>query len=338
MNRVFYAIMIIIGVSLIVMPLSVPVLKSDADYSVLNTNWNGLSNFGRVLYSRGDISPVLSTYDSVGMGEKKGTLIIVGPTLDFTDNEINEIRKFLESGNVLILADDFGTGNQILEGLGVKERFSRRGLITPIYSKNHNFPVTMEIKGELAKNVEKIVLYKPSVILNSQNALVYMPNASRVGNTYGSFPLLTEVNYGKGKIILISDPDIFTNSLFKENEAFITNLLEYVDGPFYLDEAHHKDFNPYSAGTITIRRAVNKEHIFYYILFVALIAFIIESGLWLRALEKVISIIFIFLKEEKESLEEIIKSLETEGVNREILMRIINEIKTGSKLGGGHGR
>ncbi|KUK17279.1 DUF4350 domain-containing protein [Thermococcus sibiricus] len=339
MNRVFYAIMLIVGVSIMIMPLSVPVFKSSADYSVLNTDWNGVSSFGKLLYSKGEITPVLSTYDSANLGERKGTLIIVGPNLDFTNEEIVELRKFLENGNTLILADDFGTGNEILEGLGLEQRFGRGELITPIYSKNHHYPVTAEIvDSDLSKNVERIVMYNPSVILNSQNALVYTPNSSIFKNSYGAFVIVEKVEHGNGEVILISDPDLFTNSLFRENEEFIKNILDYASGPFYIDEAHHRDFNPYSSGTITIRRAVNKEFVFYYILLVAAIAFIIESGLWLRVLEKIFSLLLIFAREEKESLEEIIKSLEKDGLNRELLIKIINEIKNGSKLGGSHGR
>ncbi|NJE25881.1 DUF4350 domain-containing protein [Thermococcus sp. MV5] len=339
MNRVFYAIMLIVGVSMIIMPLSVPVFKSSAEYSVLNTDWNGVSSFGRLLYSKGEIVPVLSTYESMGLGERKGTLIIVGPNLDFTNEEIWELKRFLENGNTLILADDFGTGNEILEGLGVEQRFGRGELITPIYSKNYQYPITAEIADpDLAKNVERIVMYNPSVILNSENALVYTPNSSIFRNSYGAFAIVEEVEYGEGEIILISDPDIFTNSLFRENEEFIKNLLDYTGGPFFIDEAHHRDFNPYSSGTITIRRALNRELVFYYILFVAIIAFIVETGLWLRVLEKILGLFFRFFKEEKESLEEIIKSLEKEGLSRELVLKIINEIKSGSKLGGNHGR
>lgn len=339
MNRVLYAIMLIVGISLMVMPLSVPVFKSNAEYSVLNTDWNGVSSFGKLLYSKGEIAPILTTYDSLNLGERKGTLIILGPNLDFTGEEIAELRGFLENGNTIILADDFGTGNQILEGLGLEERFAKGELITPIYSKNHHYPITAEIRdSKLSKNVEKIVMYDPSIILNPQNALVYTPNSSIFKNGYGAFAVVDRIEYGDGEIILISDPDIFTNSLFRENEEFIKNLLDYANGPFYLDEVHHRDFNPYSSGTITIRRAVNKELVFYYVLFVAVIAFIVESGLWLRILEKLLSILFIFFKEEKKTLEEIVKSLEKEGFNRDLLMKIINEIETGSKLGGGNGR
>ena len=339
MNRVFYAVLIIVGVSLIVMPLSVPVFKSGADYSVLNTGWRGTSDFGRLLYSRGQVSPVLSTYDSSGLAGDRGTLVVIGPNLGFTGGEVKALRTFLEKGNTLLLAGSFGTGNQLLKGLGLKERFSKESPVTPIYLKNGNFTITDDITDErLARNVSMIVMYRPAVILNPQNPVVYTSNATRLGGSYGSFAVVDVVPYGKGKIILVSDPDIFTNSLFAENRAFIENLLYYLPGPFYIDEAHHRDFNPYSSGTITIRRAVNRRLVFYYILFVAGLAFLIESGLWLRILERLLSVFSRFFKEEGEGLEEIVKSLEEEGFDGRVLERIVEEIRTGSKLGGGNGR
>ena len=339
MNRVFYAILLIVGLSLMVMPLSVPVFKSNADYSVINTNSTGTSSFGKLLYSKGGVSPILGPLDSAGINDKKGTLVIVGPNLDFAPGEISAVRSFLENGNTLLLADDFGTGNELLEGLGLKERLSKEPIVSPAYLKNGNFTITTDIRDEsLARNVEFLLTYRPSAILNAGNALVYSPNASRLGNEYGPFPLLEIITYGKGRIVLVSDPDVFTNSLFAENRVFIENLLNYMPGPYYIDEAHHRDFNPYSSGTITIRRVVKKELVFYYVLGVALLAFLIETGLWIKPFEWIFSLLFRLFGGEGENLEETIKSLEEEGLDGELLRKIIWEIKTGSKLGGGDGR
>jgi len=340
MNKVVYGILILVGVSLMFMPLSVPVFKSNAEYSVLNTQWNGLSSFGKLLYLSGDIKPILAPYDSVNLGNLEGVLIVIGPNVDFSSREIEQLKVFLEKGNTLVLADDFGTGNQILEGLGLKERFSKTPIISLMYSKTHEFPIVIDIRSkELSLGVERILLNVPAAILNSENGLAYTFNSSILGKSYGAFPIISEVKYGEGKIILISDPDIFTNNLFKENEAFIRNFVNYIKkGTFYIDETHHRDFNPYSAGNIVVRKSINKEFVFYYVLVIAAVAFFIESGLALKLLEKALSLMFLIFKEKKESLDEIIKSLEEEGLDGNTLKRIIEEIKTGSKLGGSHGR
>lgn len=339
MKKSLYAILLIVGIGLMIMPLSVPVMKSNAKYSVLNTGPEGVSSFGRLLYSRGEILPLLSTYDSSGLGDRRGTLLVIGPNLEFTDEEVKELKVFLERGNTLILADDFGTGNSLLAALGVKERFSRGEVISPIYRENSRAVMTSSILSpELQKGVEVVVTLGPSAVLNPNNPLVLFPDASLLNGEYGAFTLVDEAPYGSGRIILVSDPNIFTNALFKDNEAFINNLLDYATGPFYIDEAHHSDFNPYTAGTITIKRTVNKGHVFYYVLFVALVAIVIETGLWLKALERILSSLLRFVKEEKTDIEEIVKSLESEGLNGEVLRKIIREIETGSKIGDAHGR
>ena len=333
-----YVILLIVGIAFLIMPLSVPVFKSSAQYSVLNTGWNGTSSFGKLLYSKGGVTPILGPYDSVGLDKDKGTLVVIGPNLPFTAGEVEALKRFLDNGNTLLLADDFGTGNQLLKGLGLEERFSSKQPLTPVFLKNGDFPITAEIKTPLSSGVSFIVMYKPSVILNPANPLVATPNGTYLNEEYGTFAIIDSVKYGRGKIILVSDPDIFTNSLFKENERFIENLLNYMPGPYLVDEAHHRDFNPYSSGTITIRRAVNKKLVFYYVLAIAVLAFIVESGLWMNPLEWGLALLGRFFKEESANPEEIVKSLEEEGLDGEVLRKMLKEIQTGSKLGGGNGR
>ena len=340
MNKVAYAILLIIGVSLLVMPMSVPRFKSDAAYSVLNTEWNGLSSFGKLLYKSGEITPVLVPYDSLGLGKMNGTLIVVGPDVDFSQREIEQVRAFLEGGGTLILADDFGTGNELLAGLGLPQRFSKKPVTGLTYLKNYEFPVTREITDDaLSTGVNYLMMSRPAVILNAQNPAVYTSNASMLNGEYGAFPLLDVVSYGKGRVILISDPDIFTNALFPQNEPFLRNLIGSLpEKTFYIDEAHHADFNPYSTGTIVIRRAVNRELVFYYVLFIAALAFFIESGLFGLLLDKLFALLGRFFREERQGLDEIISRLEESGLDGDKLKKILHEIETGSKLGGGHGR
>ena len=338
MNRMAYIILLVVGIALLIMPLSVPVFKSNAQYSVLNTGWNGTSEFGKLLYSKGGVSPILGPYDSVGLDGDRGTLVVIGPNLPFTSGEIKALKKFLKEGNTLLLADNFGTGNQLLKGLGLRERFSSKPPLTPVFIKNRDFPITAEIKTPLSSGVSVLVMYKPSVILNPVNPLVTTPNGTYVDGKYGAFAIVDIVKYGRGKVILVSDPGVFTNSLFRENERFIENLLNYMPGPYLIDEAHHRDFNPYSSGTITIRRAVNKRLVFYYVLFIAALAFIVESGVWVKPLEWTLALLKKFFREKTEDIEETVKSLEGEGLDGEVLRKMVREIQTGSKLGGENGR
>ncbi|WP_297437260.1 DUF4350 domain-containing protein [Thermococcus sp.] len=341
MNRVFYGILLVVGIGLILMPLSVPVFKSNAPYSVLNTNWNGTSDFGRLLYHAGKVNPVLGPYDSAGIENMKGTLVVIGPDLGFSGGEINALRGFLRNGGVLLLADDFGTGNELLKGLGLGVRLSRKPLLSLTYSKNADFPITRQISPEFSAGVDYVILDRPAVILgvnSSDRVILSSSSASFFEGIYGSFPLAVEIPYGKGEVVLLSDPDLFTNALFTENKPFLRDLIGSFPKTFYIDEAHHANFNPYSVGTITIRRAVNRKLAFYYVLFVAVLAFFVESGLASRLLGSFFSLLLKLFPEEGEDLDEIVKRLEERGLDGDKLKRLIKEIETGSRLGGVHGR
>ncbi|WP_456423058.1 DUF4350 domain-containing protein [Thermococcus sp.] len=338
MRLTAYAILIIVGLALILMPMSVPRFKSDAPYSVLNTGPTGTSSFGALLYHSGKVVPVLFPYGSNFQGNS--TLVIVQPNLDFSKTEVDILRSFLENGGTVLLIGTSPQVNSLLKSLGLKERVSKEPVITITFKNGR--PITREIEGTLSQGVMYLVLGNPHAILNAKNPLVKTSNASMLGKTYGSFSIVDNISFGRGRIILISDPDIVTNSLFKLNEPFLRNLVAVLPKTFYIDEAHHADLNPYSAGTIVIHRAVNKKLAFYYILFVAVLAFFIESGLAMKVLNWLAGLIFALLVKlfggDGESLDEVIKRLEDEGLDGDKLKTLLRELETGSRLGDMYGR
>ncbi len=342
MRRALYGILVIVGISLMVIPMSVPVFKSNAPYSVLNTGWNGTSSFGKMLYSGGSVVPVLGPYDSAGISDAKGTLVVIAPDVAFSGAEIDALKTFLRNGGVLLLADDSKEGNGLLRALGLPQRLSRKKLVSLTYSKSYLFPLTGELSPELKPGVAEVIFKDPAVVLNATSeggvVLVRSSNASRLGDSYGSFPLVVKVPYGPGRVLIVSDPDIFTNALFKENEPFLKNLIAPLPKTFYIDEAHHADFNPYSSGTMVIRRGVSRGAVFYYMLFVAFVVLFIESGLHWRILRGLFSLLDRFVPGEEVDINETLKRLEEKGFDREKLRKIVDEIESGSKLGGAHGR
>lgn len=342
MRRTLYGILVIVGIFLMVMPMSVPVFKSNAPYSVLNTGWNGTSSFGKMLYSEGSVVPVLGPYDSAGISDAKGTLVVIAPDVGFSRDEVGALKTFLRNGGVLLLADDFNEGNGLLRALGLPQRLSRKRLVSLTYSRDYRFPVTGELSSGLESGVTEVVFKDPAVVMNATSAggivLVRSSNASRLGDSYGSFPLVVEVPYGSGRVLIVSDPDLFTNELFKENGAFLRNLIAPLPKTFYIDEAHHADFNPYSSGTMVIRRSIDRGAVFYYLLFVAFIVLFIETGFHWRILRGLFSLLARFVPGEEVDLDETLKRLEEKGLDGEKLRKIVGEIESGSKLGGAHGR
>ncbi|CAB50507.1 DUF4350 domain-containing protein [Pyrococcus abyssi] len=337
MRRVVYFTLLAIGVAFLIMPVSIPVILTNVEFSIFNTGWNGCSSFAKLLYQGGEIVPVFYPLNSVSLGEE-GTLLIIGPDLSYSTFEIERIRSFVLNGGTLILIDDFGTGNEILSGLNLTVRFSKKVPISIFYFKDYRLPEVIYIDDPyLSVGVEKLILNVPSVLIGA-NGSAYTSRITLLGRNLKSYPILSEIRYGKGRIILFSDPSVFTNEMMTYNRKFVENFIsKYVSYPVYIDEAHHSNFNPYHVGTVVIRRSLNKERVFYVTAFVAVIMLLVESGLAMNVILTIIEKLYnitlkLFGEVEEEDLGKVIEELEKKGFDRRILDRIIKEVKVAGGL------
>ena len=331
--RWLYAFLVFAGIFLLIAPLAVPMIKTSVDFSMFNTNWNGCSEFAKVLADRGKLVPVLYPYNSIDL-KREGVLIVVGPDVGFSPLEIEEVRSFLEKGGTLFIADDFGLANSLLEGLGVKGKFSDKPLGDIFYCKKADFPAVARIEDpQLSYGVEKLVLNIPSVITELEGEEeVFSSKVSVVGGNRRSYPILAETRYDAGRVILLADPDILINDMTVENRKFIDNLVGYLGSDlFYFDDAHHFDFNPYSITTVYIHRELDRVKAFQIFAFVAALMIFIESGI-ARIIARSIGGL-IPVRRGGDIFEGLPK-----GIDLKTLKRINNEIKTGSKFGEGYER
>ncbi|NJE85994.1 DUF4350 domain-containing protein [Thermococcus sp. CX2] len=282
MNKTIkYLTLILLIFTLITMPLTVPLFKSSTQYSAFNTDWDGISNFVRLIHEDGrQIVPIFESFDIANISGKNGVLLIVGPNMTFTDAEIEQLKAFVERGNTLFIADDFGTGNEILRALNLSVSISSYPLRDFFYEEDDRLIVSVRIEDPiLARNVTKIVTNEPSAVLVTGGSAVYASKVAMINFQRRQYSLLTEVEYGEGRVVILADPDVLINQLYDENEPFLRNLVEYLGGDtFYIDEAHHPDFNLYTAGTVTITRILPKELAVKLILAIGILILLKELG------------------------------------------------------------
>lgn len=280
MNKtVKYLILLLLLFAFITMPLTIPVFKSSTQYSIFNKNWDGTSRFAKLTYSKGkEIVPIFEPFDMANVSELNGVLLIIGPNITFTRAEMEQIKLFLERGNTLFIADDFGTGNEILRALNVQVRISNYPLQDFFYERDDRLIVSVRIDNPLlARNVTKIITNEPSGIMVTRKGEAYVSKVAMINLHQRMYPIMTDLKYGNGRIVVLSDPDVLTNMQFKENRQFLSNLIDYLGGDvFYFDEAHHPDFNLYTVGTVTITRVLPREEAVKLILAVAVLILLKE--------------------------------------------------------------
>lgn len=237
----------------------------DDAYFTTNPQWNGTSE----LAARG-FNPVNEGFErTLSLTDAPAILLEIGPSRQFTEVDVNPIRAFLASGGLLLLADNSGSGNGLLELLGVPARFDSRLLADSLfYRKQTVFPVSTDLPSSpYSTSVNELVLDYATVlnitshenvsVLASSSAFSFL-DLNRDGlkdpdEPSGPFPVLAELIIGKGSIILFTSPASLANGLIHEgdNSVFMENIIQTASqltpAALLLDETHLEPSPPTTA-------------------------------------------------------------------------------------------
>ena len=102
--------------------------NNTTNFSIYNTGWNGASEFkdrfenypgGTKISTIVGSSNVLNRLNASEMNGTHGSLIILGPGIHYDFSESLAILMYAINGGRVLLADDFGTGNDILSVLSI---------------------------------------------------------------------------------------------------------------------------------------------------------------------------------------------------------------------------
>lgn len=226
--------MLVVVLAVAVISLAcVSFMPSINDYMVGNTLWNGLADLSRGYPAAAPDNLPQPSAASLG------TMLVV-PELPPSPADLSGMREFISGGGTLIIADDYGYGNQVLEYLGVTARFSGLTLLDPLFCyKNPAFPRITDFSPEVVGyGVISVVLNNATALtgVNPKDVLAWsskesilgagqIPAATKSGG--GPYPVAARMTVSSGEVVLLSDPSIFINSMLKmeDNRIFVDYLL-----------------------------------------------------------------------------------------------------------------
>jgi len=302
-----YQMLIIFGLSalLLILAFANPLFINSSDFSIYNPSWNGCSNIAIKSYKTGKLQPTfyfedneltLSQYSfsDYNLIANNSCILIIGPRTSFSTFEINYIKKFLSDGGMLLLADDFGTGNEILKGINASSRFSGDLLLDLSFEKSARFVTVFDFENrsnQLFSNVSRILLNYPTTISTGRNTTVFaysselswidknLNGKEDSGEATGPFPVFAIETFGKGSIVLLSDPSVLINSIKDEldNNIFIKNLLSFLytnRNTIIIDESH-RDISSTWQISYLLPRTIGFE---FKIAIVLLVVFVFITG------------------------------------------------------------
>ena len=272
------ALVAVIGLA--ILSMVAPVVSTTEDFSIFNTGWNGTSGLAISTYETGNFVPSFRVdasgtdvaiaelgFADLGLDPATDAVAVIGPSEPFTASDGKVMGDFVRGGGILLLADDFGTGDSLLAAMGAQSRISGKLVLDLSFDKRPEFPVCYDIRtDQLTTNVTTLQLnHASSVTLGATaTAIAYTSPASwldsdgngeyDVGEQMGAFPVLARETLGSGTIVLLSDPSVLINGMtgYLDNARFADNLVTHLctaRSSIYFDESHRTFFDPVTVTT-----------------------------------------------------------------------------------------
>ena len=267
---------------------------SSVDFRTENPFWNGLKTFTNQFKAS-----LVSSLDSLPSTPKETTLVLI-PQLEFTEPEVESLQDYLSLGGTVIILDDYGYGNYILEHLEIDIRFTQQPLLDPLFNyKNKSFPKIIDFTPvSVTEGVDSIVLNHATSLSgvsedeilarSSRFSFLDLDNNSiwNEGDPRGPLPVAAATQVNEGYLVLVSDPSILINSMeeMNNNHSFIGNIIE-IQGPspeILVDQSHipEASLDDAKATLKTIRNRLSSPLGISILVVAALI--VVLSPIWLK--------------------------------------------------------
>lgn len=241
MSRVWLNAVLVAGVGVAMLTWLHP---ADADFSVAGRGWNGLRDASDQL----DAMP-LATADEYGLLTSPGTLILV-PAVPVEADVTERIGAFVRDGGVLILLDDYGRGNDVLEAIGAPLRFSGAPLVDPLHcDTNETMPravvATTSGAGELSLVLNHATWLEAeggADLWASSSYFSYgdVDNDGKLseGEPQGPLPVGARWRSGEGEVVVAADASLLINGMLDRSEN-LEAIASFVRAPAYIDQVYH---------------------------------------------------------------------------------------------------
>ncbi|MGA7799064.1 MAG: DUF4350 domain-containing protein [Methanoregula sp.] len=233
--------------------LTAHLTSNNLEFSRYNTNWNGTSQFFSDLNRHHTVMILDRT--QLAPYQNNALLLIIAPERSPTGAEITAYQAFLDRGNTIVLADDFGTGGEILRRIGSRITIPGGNLssIDREYADPYTIVVYPDGNASPVENCGALIMDRAAPLDGGQPLMMTSilswvdTNGDRridANEEMGQFPVISAEEISRGRIVVISDPSIFINSMQDfggtwGNQCLINNLVNY-QGTVLIDQMNSR--------------------------------------------------------------------------------------------------
>ena len=217
---------------------------------------------------------------------KKASLLIINDNINFNKVDIKSLFAFLKKGNTVFIAANQFNG-ALADTFHISTSYDFFGFFTSIDSLNKKEGVSIKLN---AKN-----LNKQSFLYSQVATSAYFQNFDSIRfKVLAQFtknkPCLISTTMGKGKLYLMSMPDVFGNYFIvnNPNRKFVYALLSLIKSNELIWDENYKTYNTTNSSFIKFILDSDPLYTAYILIIFTLILFMVFEG---RRRQRIIPVI-----------------------------------------------
>lgn len=259
----FYALAIVLGIGLIV-----GASTSGAAFGTYTHSWEGTSELRSEAQTAGAETIVATDTAEYEETPAEGTVAVaVAADEQYGPEDRARLNEFVRSGGTLVIADDVGETNQLLQEIGAStrivgdplrdEREYHRSPALPVATQTADHPYVSE-SDSFTLNYGTALAPNGADVLIQTSEYAYL-DANRnqrfdEGETLGARPVMTTEEIGEGEVVVISDSSSLINVMLERpgNRAFVQQLFAAHERVL-IDQSQATDLPPLALSLLALR-------------------------------------------------------------------------------------
>lgn len=270
-RRIGYPTLLLVGlVVAVALGIVAGGATSSAAFGAYNPGWEGGSALRGQADAVGADSTVALNVSAYERASPNGTVaLVLSPDESYGPDDRRRVRRFVDRGGTLVVADDYGAGgNRLLDAAGATARVDGRPLRDEReYYRSPALPVAPNVSdAPLTAGVDRLTLNHGSVVRRGNATVLVRTSAFAYldgnGNAelddderVASYPVATTERVGRGRVIVVSDASLFINTMVERpgNGRFVRNLFA-ANERVLLDYSHSTTQPPLVLALLHLRR------------------------------------------------------------------------------------